>query len=130
MAGKYLLDTNVVIALFASDSDVIDFLKNAEEVFIPSIVVGELYYGAYKSSRAQENVVRIDDFAASNVVLSCDADTARWYGLVKDKLRQRGSPIPENDLWVAAVALQHDLTLVTRDTHFNEVENLSTTPAL
>jgi tRNA(fMet)-specific endonuclease VapC len=116
MNGRHLLDTNIVIALFASDPDVMDFLNDAEEVFIPSIVIGELYYGAHKSSRAKENVARIDDFAASNVILSCDAETARWYGEAKDKLRQRGRPIPENDLWIAAIALQYDGSLVVRMT--------------
>ena len=124
MDGKYLLDTNVVIALFAGDSVVADFLEKAEEVFIPSIVIGELYYGARKSSRVQGNIARVDEFAASNVVLGCDAETAYWYGIVKDKLRQRGHPIPENDIWIAALALQYDLALVTYDVHFTEVENL------
>jgi len=117
MSGNYLLDTNIVIALFASDSAVTDRLEDAEEVFIPSIVLGELYYGAHKSSRAKENIARLDDFAASNVVLSCDTEIARRYGEVKDRLRQKGHPIPENDIWIAAIALHHGLTLVTRDMH-------------
>lgn len=124
MAGKYLLDTNAVIALFAGDSDVVDLLKDAEEVFVPSIVIGELYYGARKSSRVEDNVARIDDFAANNVVLGCDTETAYQYGEVKNRLRQRGRPIPENDIWIAAIALQHDLILLTSDVHFGEVENL------
>ena len=125
MDGSRLLDTNIVIALFASDPAVVDLLKNTESVFIPSIVIGELYYGAHKSSRVKDNVARIDDFAASNVVLSCDIETARWYGEIKDRLRQSGRPIPENDIWIAAIAFQHDLTLVTRDAHFGKVENLT-----
>lgn len=80
MHGKCLLDTNIVIALFAGDLAVIDLLKDTEEVFIPSIVIGELYYGAHKSSRVKGNLARIDDFAASNVILGCDVETARWYG--------------------------------------------------
>lgn len=67
MSGKYLLDTNLVIALFAGDATVIDRLKDADEVFIPSTVLGELYYGAHKSSRATENFARLDDFAAIDV---------------------------------------------------------------
>jgi len=124
MSGKFLLDTNVVIALFAGDSVVVDFLHNAEEVFVPSVVIGELCYGARKSSRVEDNLARIDDFAASNVILSCDAETAYRYGEVKDRLRQKGRPIPENDIWIAAIAFQHDLTLLTSDMHFAEVEDL------
>ena len=124
MSGRCLLDTNIVIALFAGESAIVDLLKDAEEVFIPSIVIGELYYGARKSSRVEDNVARIRDLAASNVVLGCDTETAYQYGKVKDRLRQKGRPIPENDIWIAAIALQHDLTLLTTDAHFDEVENL------
>ncbi len=124
MNGKYLLDTNLVIALFAGESPITKRLRDVEEIFIPSIVMGELYYGARKSSRAEENIARLDDFAASNVVLSCDTGIARRYGEVKDRLRQKGRPIPENDIWIAAMALEYDLTLVTRDVHFSEVAGL------
>jgi len=69
-------------------------------------------------------MARIDDFAARNIVLGCDIDTARRYGEVKDGLRQKGRPVPENDIWIAAIALLNDLTLVARDVHFREVEGL------
>ncbi|MCB0194497.1 MAG: type II toxin-antitoxin system VapC family toxin [Anaerolineae bacterium] len=124
MSGKYLLDTNVVIALFAGDVQVTDKIKRAEEIFIPSIVIGELYYGAEKSGRVEENFDRVNEFAADNVILNCDTVTGRWYGSVKNQLRQKGRPIPENDLWIAALALQHQLTLVSRDRHFSEAANL------
>jgi tRNA(fMet)-specific endonuclease VapC len=124
MNGKYLLDANLVIALFAGEPAVTKRLREAEEIFIPSIAMGELYYGAHKSSRAEENIARLDDFIAGNVVLSCDTEIARRYGEVKDRLRQKGRPIPENDIWIAAIALEHGLILVTRDVHFNEVEGL------
>lgn len=124
MSGKYLLDTNIVIALFADDTSVKENLAKAEEVFIPSVVIGELFYGAHKSARAKENLARIDEFASSNIILGCDIDTARVYGGIKDALRVKGHPIPENDIWIAAIAVQHNLTLVSRDGHFNEIENL------
>jgi tRNA(fMet)-specific endonuclease VapC len=75
--GRYLLDTNIVIALFANETGVQQRLAEANEVFIPSIVMGELYYGAYKSARIEENLVRLDTFVASNTVLPCDTATAR-----------------------------------------------------
>ena len=124
MSGSYLLDTNIVIALFANEKLVMDELVKIEEVFIPSIVIGELCYGAYKSTRVEENLERIDDFSANNIVLGCDAETARRYGEVKNALREKGRPVPENDIWIAAIALQHDSTLVSRDAHFSEIEDL------
>ena len=54
----------------------------------------------------------------------CDKDTAYQYGIVKNKLLDKGKPIPENDIWIAAVAMQNNLIFVTRDGHFSEIEDL------
>lgn len=124
MSGKFLLDTNIVIALFAQETAVHQQLANVVEIFIPSIVIGELYFGAYKSARVGSNIDRIEDFAASNTILEINTATAKEYGLIKSSLRVKGKPIPENDIWIAAIARQYDLTLVTRDKHFEEIENL------
>jgi tRNA(fMet)-specific endonuclease VapC len=124
MTGKVLLDTNIVIALFADEASVKQQLAIVGEIFIPSIVLGELYYGARKSARAEQNIARIDEFAAGNTVLLCDTTTARQYGVIKAQLRVKGKPIPENDIWIAAIAEQHQLTLVTRDSHFHHVDGL------
>jgi len=126
MTGRYLLDTNIIIALFADEEIVKDNLAQASEVFIPSIVIGELYYGARKSGRVEKNLARVDELVAGSTVLMCDAETARQYGEVKNKLRLKGRPLPENDVWITALTLQHALILVTRDAHFQEVENLQT----
>ncbi|MFQ5851496.1 MAG: type II toxin-antitoxin system VapC family toxin [Candidatus Binatia bacterium] len=124
MNGRFLLDTNVVIALFAKDPSVKEHLEQAGEVFVPIIVLGELYFGARKSGQVRENLAQIDEFAASSAVLGCDTVTAREYGVVKSALREKGRSIPENDIWIAAIAQQYDLTLVSRDEHFGEVEHL------
>jgi tRNA(fMet)-specific endonuclease VapC len=68
--------------------------------------------------------MRIEEFASSASVLSCDGETARHYGQIKDRLRLKGRPIPENDNWIAASAMQHGLPLATRDDHFKEVDGL------
>lgn len=124
MSGRYLLDTNIIIALFADEAIVKNNLAQASEVFISSFAIGELYYGARKSGRVPANLARVDELVANSTVLGCDAKTARQYGDVKNKLRLKGRPLPENDVWIAAVALQYDLILVTHDAHFQEVENL------
>ncbi len=126
MSGRFLLDTNIVIALFADEVSVKNNLAEANEVFVPSFVIGELCYGARKSGRVQANLARIDEIVAISTILGCDAETARQYGEIKNKLRLKGRPLPENDVWIAALALQHTLVLVTRDAHFQEVENLQT----
>ena len=124
MNGRYLLDTNIVIALFAEEEVVQQRLSEADQVFVSSIVLGELYYGAEKSTQVAGNMQRIDDFASDITVIGCDVETARQYGRIKNGLRAKGRPIPENDIWIAAQAAQHQLTLVARDEHFKEVEAL------
>jgi len=124
MNGKVLLDTNIIIALFGQDEAVLKQLQGAAEVFVPVIAVGELYYGAYKSRRSTANLQRVQEFAAANAILVCDGQTALVYGHGKNDLRQKGTPIPENDIWIAALARQHGLVLATRDKHFDTVDDL------
>ena len=126
MSGRFLLDTNIVIALFANDATVKSNLVQASEIFLPSIAVGELCYGARKSGRVEANLSKIDELIASSTILGCDAETAQQYGEGKNKLRLAGRPIPENDLWIAALALQHALILATRGAHFQGIEGLQT----
>jgi tRNA(fMet)-specific endonuclease VapC len=125
MNGKYLLDTSIIVDLFARDDAIISRLKKAESTFIPSITVGELHYGARRSARKEENLKQIERLISASIVLACDGETGYWYGVAKDNLRRIGHPIPENDIWIAALAFQHGLSVATRDKHFEAVEGLS-----
>ena len=122
--SSYLLDTNIVIAVLNQEPPVLERL-NRETVYLASIVLGELYYGAYKSARVADNLRRLAAFVAGHPILNCDQPTAERYGRIKTLLAAKGRPLPDNDLWIAAMALQHSLTLVTRDEHFNEVDGLA-----
>ena len=124
MSGSVLLDTNILIALFASEPVVLARLAAAPEVFVPAVAIGELYYGAVRSSHPETNIARIEAFAKTAVVIGCDVGTARHYGTIKNDLRAKGRPIPENDIWIAAVARQHNLVVVSRDSHFKEVAGM------
>jgi tRNA(fMet)-specific endonuclease VapC len=126
MSGKRLLDTNIIVAFLGGDPQVQERLDAASELLLPLVVLGELYYGAAHSGRPQQNAAEVERFARSCVMLGIDVETAQLYGSIKAALRKKGRPIPENDLWVAACARQHDLVLVTRDRHFNQVEGLVT----
>ena len=112
------------LLFLAGEDTVRDRLAQVDEVYIPIIVLGELYYGARNSGRVAQNVTRIDSYAASTVILDCNAATAREYGLIKKELREKGRPLPENDIWIAAIGRQWDLIVATRDAHFSEIENL------
>jgi len=125
MSGRYLLDTNVIIALFAKNTLTHARLAEAEEVFVSCIAIGELYFGAYKSIKVKENIARIDDFVLNNSILSCNSEIAKCYGTIKNDLKVKGQPIPENDIWIAAIAQQHSLILVTSDAHFDIIDNIT-----
>lgn len=124
MAGRVLLDTSAIVDLFAGDPAIQGALATAEEVFASSVALGELFYGAQRSSRPRANLYQVEAFASAVAVLACDLETARRYGRIKDRLRAKGRPLPENDIWIAATALQYDLTLVARDAHFEEIDDL------
>ena len=126
MNGDRLVDTNIVIALFNEETSVERKFDGARVVSVPSIVLGELYYGAFRSVRVGDNVQRIQDFQRASEVLFTDEQTGIVYGRVKAELRAAGTPLPDNDIWIAALARQHDLTLVTRDAHFDAVNALRT----
>lgn len=124
MNGKVLLDTNAVIAIFADDASVLAIASQAAECFLPSIVLGELLYGAQHSSNVRKNLARIDAFCKTVPVLSCDETTAAEYGRIKNQLRTKGRPIPENDIWISAVAAQYQLGLLSNNEHFDHVDGL------
>ncbi|MCU1237424.1 MAG: putative nucleic acid-binding protein contains domain [Candidatus Solibacter sp.] len=125
-AGRFLLDTNIVIALFAQDDAVRFNLERVTEVYIPAVVLGELFFGAAKSGRPTENTAKVERFAAGRTIVPCDLEVAREYGRLKQLLLEKGRPIPENDVWIAASAKHHSMILVTRDRHFAEIAELVT----
>lgn len=80
--------------------------------------------GAYKSQKSAENQERLAAFIKKRAVLIPNIKTAEVYGLVKYRLRAKGRPIPENDIWIAAITLQYGFTLLTNDAHFDEIQDL------
>lgn len=124
MNGKFLLDTNIAIAFLIGD-DSLQRPDPSAQLYLSSTAIGELYYGALNSNKVNENIKRLTDFIRDAVTVPCDAHTARIYGEIKTALRRKGRPIPENDIWIAAVAMQHSLSLVSRDEHFADIERLN-----
>lgn len=125
-SGNYLLDTNIIIGMFTGDPAIEEKMQSSNNLFLASPSVGELYYGAQKSDKIRENLHKINIFVENHIFLPCDLETAQWYGIIKERLQRKGRPIPDNDIWIASIAMQHRLILVTRDSHFDEVESLQT----
>ncbi len=122
--GRLLLDTNIISDLNDNVPETLQVLASAEEVFTSVVVAGELFYGIENSTRRKENFSFYTDFFQTCAVLDITLDTASIYGAIKTNLRQKGKPIPENDIWIAAIAIQNDLTLLTHDHHFSSVDRL------
>lgn len=122
----YLIDTNIAIALFAGDEIVKEKVRNAEFIVVSPTIIGELWYGAQKSQQVIQNLRKIDILANDSIFYRHDLETAQFYGIIKERLERKGTLIPDNDIWIAAIALQHNLILVTRDAHFDEIESLQT----
>lgn len=123
MSGrKALLDTNIVIDLLAGEETVVDILSELDELLIPVVVVGELYYGAENSERREHHIEKVRTFLSKCSIIHLDEKVAEQYGRVKKELKDKGKPIPENDVWIASIAKTLDTQLISNDAHFRELE--------
>ena len=106
--------------------EAVHVIRQAADIMIPFIVLGELRAGFACGTRSYTNEQMLTRFLNSPRVkqLFADEDTTHQYARLFRQLRQQGTPIPTNDLWIAALALQHELLLFTRDTHFNHLPQL------
>lgn len=124
MEVRLALDTNQAIALLNNRADLDHWLNSYSEIWLPIIVMGELCFGAEKSRRREENLSKIEDLCRICRIASVDEEVARSYAQIRNNLRTEGTPIPENDVWIAAICVASDFTLATSDKHFDFVTNL------
>lgn len=122
-----ILDTNALSAFVDGDSRVGDVLRRQPRAAIPVIVLGEFRYGI----AASRHRVTYETWLASHLerfeILAVTADTAVAYAALRVALKRAGRPIPANDAWIAALALQHRLPILSRDEHFDVVPDLERT---
>jgi tRNA(fMet)-specific endonuclease VapC len=123
---KVALDTNAYSDFLRGVAGRVDIVRRATQIYLPLIVVGELRAGFASGSREAENLAGLRQFLASPrvSVLSPDDVTTEHYARVFLELRKQGATIPTNDLWIAALALQHGVQLCTSDSHFRHVVGL------
>jgi tRNA(fMet)-specific endonuclease VapC len=124
--NRILLDTNAYARLLAGDERILAALAGADRVFISVFVLGELNAGFRAGEKGRENRRILERFLEkpSVAVLEATRETAEFFGIVKDSLRKAGKPIPLNDVWIAAHALETGSVLVTYDSHFRVVPGL------
>jgi tRNA(fMet)-specific endonuclease VapC len=126
---RIALDSNRYDDLLTGDEDVARIVENAEAVYLPFVVVGELRAGFAAGKRQGENERLLRHFLMKDDVqiLFADEQTTYHYASAYVQLRRQGTPIPTNDLWIAALVLQHDLVLCSRDRHFNHLAQVPRT---
>lgn len=124
---KVLLDTNAYVALRRGDEAVAHVVRGAEKVIFSAIVAGELIHGFRNGSRSQENTRDLTRFLERPEVLFIPVgwDTADRFGRIATALRKQGTPIPTNDVWIAAHAMETGADLISFDRHFGHVQGLA-----
>ena len=123
--GSVLLDTSVVISYFRRDTSLHRKIGQLSDVYMPLVVLGELLYGAYRSILRPKMRAQVEAFSKGCILILPDETTADLYGQIKTALAIAGKPIPQNDIWIAATAKQHNLPVATRDQHFSFVSGLN-----
>lgn len=121
-----ILDTNAVSAFVDGDERLLRAIEGEFELAIPTIVLGEYLYGIYQSRQRATYQAWVTANLPFFDVLPVVRETAERYSEIRHELKTAGTPIPTNDLWIAALARQHRLQLVTRDAHFHAVRALRT----
>ena len=126
---KLVLDTNIYSDYAEGVTETVDFMATqGEQLFLPSIVVGELHFGFMKGLRQRLNEKKLKQFIdlLDVDVIDVNADVARKYAIIYLSLQRNGTKIPVNDVWIAASCMEVGGTLLTRDKHFNVVDQIET----
>jgi tRNA(fMet)-specific endonuclease VapC len=123
---RVALDTNRLTDLFRGDAALAERLGLCDEVWIPLVVLAEIKAGFLGGAERHRNEILLRKLLSKTTVgvLLPDRETAEHYARLFVQLKRAGTPVPDNDLWIAALALQHDLLLITRDKHFEKIPQL------
>ncbi|MDD5261865.1 MAG: type II toxin-antitoxin system VapC family toxin [Methylacidiphilales bacterium] len=122
-----IIDSNRFIDFCAGEESVIATLESAATIYIPFIVLGEIRAGGLVTRRGQNQVRTLQELLNQPGIQSLNSTdtTSHHYATLYAQLRKNGTPIPTNDLWIAALAVEHDLILYSRDSHFNLIPSLA-----
>lgn len=120
-----ILDTNAVSALADRDAGLLAVLNGTERVFLSFVAVAEFRFGLRGSKKGDEGITFLEALTAAIPTLYPDAQTVDDYSRIADQLKRSGRPIPQNDMWTAALALQTGMPVLSRDRHFDYVDGIS-----
>ena len=123
MGLRLALDTNCYVDFLKGSERITQVIKNADSIFLPIIVLAELRAGFLSGTKSSSNEKVLNEFINTKrvSVLLPDEQTSHFYAKIFTDLREKGRPIPTNDLWIAALTVQHDLILCSNDSHFDNI---------
>jgi predicted nucleic acid-binding protein len=123
---RVALDTNRLTDLLRGDAELADLLGTCEEIWVPLFVLAEIKAGFHGGSQRHRNEMILQKFLAKKTVgvLLPGRETAEQWARLFVQLKRAGTPVPHADLWIGALALEHDLALITRDRHFEKIPQL------
>jgi len=123
---KMVLDTNAYARLLTGNTDVLTAVASAELIYMSIFVLGELYAGFAGGVKQRENKVILNRFLSkpSVKILHATSETAEIFGVLKNDLKQFGTPLPINDVWIAAHAIETGSVIVTFDQHFRKISGI------
>jgi predicted nucleic acid-binding protein len=126
--NRLLLDTSAYSGLLRGDDDIQRFIRRADALYLNPIVLGELRAGFGAGQRARKNEGHLRRFLGSPrvTVLNIDEETSERYALIMNSLWSAATPVPTNDIWIAASAMQHGLAVLTMDAHFQRIPQILT----
>lgn len=119
---RFAVDTSFIIGVLKG---AVESALPFTQLAFPFVVIGELRFGATGGRDREAKLAEIDEMVRQSTTLAGDGETAHVYAEVRHRLKAAGTPLPENDIWIAAVCLQHRLPLLTLDRHFERIEGLA-----
>ena len=123
---KILLDTNAYVGFKCNVIEIVDFTVSAESIVFSPIVLGELMFGFRNGTRFKENMEDLNRFLDHDAVemVQIGKITSDRYSRIAEQLKRQGTPIPTNDIWIAAQTMEHGAELITSDQHFEKIKGL------
>jgi len=123
---RILIDTNIYSLAMKGDEDVVEVLRRVEKIGVSTISIGELLSGFKGGMREEKNRKELDIFldASRVAVFSVEVETTEFYAAIVNALKSQGTPIPTNDVWLAAIAFQNGCKFFTKDKHFKNIPGL------
>jgi len=124
--NRIILDTSAYSAFMKGNINIKHSLQKSREIYVNSIIIGELLYGFIKGKKDRENRLILQDFLSSPRVqlIDIDEETSERYAVIKNYLTMEGTPLPVNDIWISASAMQYGLKVLTTDKHYLKIPQI------